>query len=159
MDTILLCLALTVFQEARGEPVEGQRAVATVVLNRAKIRGMSECEVVLEKGQFSWKPDTYMVVTRKGKGKEYRMLKSKIPVRAKGWQASLDAARYALTHADTLQNAEFFHSIHVKPHWNKRFVKVFRIGNHVFYARNPDFQRKKLAKFEATDGSFKVKKA
>lgn len=159
MDTILICLALTVFQEARGEPVAGQRAVATVVLNRARIRNMSECDVVLEKGQFSWKPSTYINATRKGHKKEYRIARNMLPLQAKGWKSSLDAAQYALGNEDTLLGIEFFHSIHAKPQWNRRFVRVFRIGRHVFYARNTDTVRRNVAKMSTSGRRFTVDKA
>ena len=42
----------TVWGEARGEPEDGQRAVASVILNRARSAGMSPTDVVLAKGQF-----------------------------------------------------------------------------------------------------------
>ena len=46
-------LLLTIIGEARGEPVEGQIAVANVILNRSKIRNMSIKDVCLQKYQFS----------------------------------------------------------------------------------------------------------
>lgn len=48
---------LTVVGEARGEPVEGQIAVANVIMNRAKTRGPNIKEVCLAPKQFScWNP-------------------------------------------------------------------------------------------------------
>ena len=52
IKSALLCLALSVFYESRGEPIEGQYAVAEVVLNRASDRNLSVCEVIYEKNQF-----------------------------------------------------------------------------------------------------------
>jgi len=46
-------LFLTLFGEARGEPVEGQIAVANVVLNRTRIRNMSIRDICLQPKQFS----------------------------------------------------------------------------------------------------------
>ena len=48
------CKALTLFHESRGESIEGARAVLTVVHNRMRIDGMTACEVMSAKGQFSW---------------------------------------------------------------------------------------------------------
>ena len=53
MKTALMCLALTIYYEARGEPTIGQYAVAEVVLNRAEKRDLSVCDVVYQPGQFS----------------------------------------------------------------------------------------------------------
>jgi len=50
------CLAQNIYHEARGEPYEGQLAVAYVTLNRTNdpyFHG-TICEVVYEKKQFSW---------------------------------------------------------------------------------------------------------
>lgn len=46
-------LAATVYHEARGEPIEGQIAVAHVILNRALKRGLTVQEVVFQRKQFS----------------------------------------------------------------------------------------------------------
>jgi N-acetylmuramoyl-L-alanine amidase len=46
-------LALTIYGEARGEPIEGQIAVGCVIRNRALARKESYKEVCLEPKQFS----------------------------------------------------------------------------------------------------------
>lgn len=50
------CLAETIYHEARGEPFDGQRAVASVVLNRTDIPEFPSeiCKVVYQPGQFAW---------------------------------------------------------------------------------------------------------
>jgi len=53
----ILCVALAVYFESRGEPLEGQYAVASVVWNRRNDPRWPNhtCEVVSEEGQFeSW---------------------------------------------------------------------------------------------------------
>lgn len=55
MITGILCLALNVYHEARGEPEIGQMAVAHVTLNRLD-RYDSLCDVVYAPHQFSWQP-------------------------------------------------------------------------------------------------------
>jgi spore germination cell wall hydrolase CwlJ-like protein len=57
------CIALTVFAEARGEPYEGQAAVAQTILNRLRAnpqRYADPCDVVLRDNQFhgirDWPP-------------------------------------------------------------------------------------------------------
>lgn len=48
------CLAETVYFESRGEGVEGEEAVAYVVLNRSVLKRQSICDVVHAKDQFSY---------------------------------------------------------------------------------------------------------
>lgn len=53
----LLCVALNVMMEARGEPEAGRLAVAWVTRTRGAERSLGPCDVVFEKlgaAQFSW---------------------------------------------------------------------------------------------------------
>lgn len=52
----LLCMALAIYMEARGEPVETKIAVAAVTLNRTKDKDYpsSVCGVVNQSGQYTW---------------------------------------------------------------------------------------------------------
>lgn len=55
----LAWLAMTIYQEAGGEPWEGQLAVAYVLLRRAEARGQSIPDVCLAPAQFSaWNSDS-----------------------------------------------------------------------------------------------------
>jgi spore germination cell wall hydrolase CwlJ-like protein len=49
------CLALGVYYESRGESIRGQRAVASVIMNRTRSGKFPDtpCGVILQKGQFS----------------------------------------------------------------------------------------------------------
>ena len=48
------CLATAIHYEARGEPIQGRRAVLDVIANRMMATGKSACGVVFQHGQFSW---------------------------------------------------------------------------------------------------------
>lgn len=52
----VLCLALNIYHEARGEPIDGQIAVAAVTLNRVHDPRWPDnvCDVVYQPHQFSW---------------------------------------------------------------------------------------------------------
>lgn len=50
----VLCVALNVLMESRGEPNAGQIGVAWVTRTRSAERDLSPCEVVFEQSQFSW---------------------------------------------------------------------------------------------------------
>lgn len=40
--------------EARGEPLEAQRGVLDVAINRARVKSQTICEVLKAPGQFQW---------------------------------------------------------------------------------------------------------
>jgi N-acetylmuramoyl-L-alanine amidase len=113
LDTKSLnCMAITIYHEARGEPLAGQYAVAYVILNRSETEVFPNtiCGVVAQKGQFyGYKPKT------KRSDKE-------------AWQQAMRVAKaaYNLHDAgyDTTNGALYFNN-------SKR--KGLRIGNHTFY--------------------------
>lgn len=105
----LKCLATNVYMEARGEPMEGQIAVAKVTLNRVKDNTI--CDVVYEPNQFSW--------TNSYKGVAYNV-------------QSLNAAALAFNSNDDFK-ATHFHADYVKPGWRKRLKEGVKIGKHIFY--------------------------
>ena len=59
MMSILLCLALNIYHEARGEPLIGQEMVASVTLNRvaSPLYPDNVCDVVYQPRQFAWTAD------------------------------------------------------------------------------------------------------
>lgn len=116
------CLARAIYYEARGEPLEGQLAVANVVLNRAASGRYpaSLCEVVRQPAQFSF--------VRRGR----------IPAaphdaswaRAVGI-ASVAAQRFA---SGLTPNVLWYHADYVAPSWGRRLTRVAKIGAHIFYS-------------------------
>jgi spore germination cell wall hydrolase CwlJ-like protein len=117
----IACLAKNIYMEARGEPIEGQIAVAQVTLNRLNTGdfGSTICKVVYAKNQFSW-------TNEKAK-----------PIKAnKEWEASIIVATAVLKGSIHLPNfnALYFHTRQVRPMWAKTKTRVARIANHIFYA-------------------------
>jgi spore germination cell wall hydrolase CwlJ-like protein len=121
------CLALAIYFESRAESVEGQQAVAAVVLNRVRDEKFPDdiCDVVYEGGgkrgrcQFSWFCDG----------------RSDKPRDSVAWQRSLDVADAALGGeiSDPTDGALYFHSTSVRPKWRKKMTMTAAIDNHVFY--------------------------
>lgn len=115
------CLATNIYHEARGEPVEGQLAVALVTLNRVASNKFHNtvCGVVYAKYQFSWTLD-----------------KSKRVRDKKAWQDAIAVATSVLTYPARYANfkATHFHTRQVQPRWAKSRQVVAVIGNHIFYA-------------------------
>jgi N-acetylmuramoyl-L-alanine amidase len=56
LSSSILCLALTVYIEARSQPIKSQIAVAAVTVNRTRSKGFPKtvCEVVKQPGQYQW---------------------------------------------------------------------------------------------------------
>ena len=117
----LVCLAQNIYHEARGEPLEGQIAVAQVTLNRVKSSNFHHtvCGVVYADRQFSWTNSPIKTVRD-----------------TKAWESSVRIAEAILAKRITLPKfkALYFHSKKVNPNWNRKKQIVAKIGNHVFYA-------------------------
>ena len=114
------CLASAVYYESRGEPLEGQLAVAEVILNRVRSGRFREsiCGVVTQPSQFSF--------VRGGQIPH-------APRDSAAWQRSVAIAYIAqnrLAEA-TGQDSLFFHATYVRPGWGR--PRIARIGNHIFY--------------------------
>jgi hypothetical protein len=117
------CLANAVYFEARGEPIEGQLAVAEVVLNRAASGRYptSLCGVITQKAQFSF--------IRKGQF-------PRADRGSKAWRKAVAIAQIARAElADSLPaDVLWYHADYVSPSWGKRLNKQAQIGLHIFYS-------------------------
>lgn len=118
----LRCLAGAVYFEARGEPLDGQLAVAKVVINRSTsgLYPSDYCSVVTQRAQFSFV-----------KG-------GRIPQAdesSAAWRRAMAVAQIA--HQDlwkcVADKAMFFHATYVKPGWASRKQQLARIDTHIFY--------------------------
>jgi spore germination cell wall hydrolase CwlJ-like protein len=117
------CLANAVYFESRGEPVQGQLAVADVVMNRAASGHYPAdlCDVVTQKAQFSF--------VRRGH----------IPAADKdspAWRKAVAVARIAAAKVAEAVPAGvlWYHAAYVAPSWRRGLNVKSRIGLHVFYS-------------------------
>lgn len=131
LSSAVICLALNIYHESRGEALIGQHAVAQVTMNRAGWNEANVCEVVLAKHQFSW--TTGLVA--KPSGKAPRLRKAGEPTDEKAWNLAKGVAIVTLKGMipKFLGGANFYHSTSVAPYWSTKFKRVSRIGSHVFY--------------------------
>jgi len=118
------CLANAVYFEARGEPLQGQLAVAEVVMNRAASGRFpaSLCGVVVQRAQFSF--------VRRG-----RMPRADRASEA--WRRAVGVARVAVERkAPRLlpPSCLWYHANYVSPSWGHRLAETTRIGLHIFYS-------------------------
>lgn len=134
-----LCLAQAIYHEARGEPEQGQWAVANVILNRVDSHRYPStiCGVVFQnahKGKFKCQ-FTFACDGRSDMGGDGNRI-----VR-ESWVRSNIIAHAALTEfqagrrPDALPgSALYYHTRSVAPDWSKVFTPVATIGSHIFYS-------------------------
>ena len=117
------CLANAVYFEARGEPLEGQLAVAEVVLNRAGSGRYPTtiCAVVTQPAQFSFVRRG--VIPRADRASE-------------AWRRAVAVARIAQSRATRMlpDNVLWYHANYVSPSWGRRLDRNTQIGLHIFYS-------------------------
>ncbi len=115
----LRCLANGIYFESNGESLEGQLAVAHVIINRARSGrfATSYCGVLTQRGQFSF--------VRGGSVPQ--------APRNAGWYRAVAVARIAEGESwrNPAPGALFFHAARVSPGWNR--PRVAQIDNHIFY--------------------------
>jgi spore germination cell wall hydrolase CwlJ-like protein len=124
------CLARAIYFEARSEPVDGQFAVARVVLNRAESGHYPDtiCRVVYQNAhmrdrcQFSFACD--------GLPDE--------PTESVAWAMALGMAAALVRTEDPLMPAELLQSTHyhadyVHPAWAPKLAMTGTVGRHIFY--------------------------
>jgi len=124
LDEEANCMAVAVYHEARGESVEGQLAVARVIMNRAASGKYptSWCGVVKQPWQFSFvNPHTgYMPSVDKASA---------------CWRKAQGITRLAMVNAVPSLSTDvlWYHANYVAPSWGRRLTRVSQIGAHIFY--------------------------
>ena len=127
MSRELKCLSEALYFEARGEQIEGQIAVADVIINRKKSNQFPStiCGVVSEGSnkrhacQFSYNCDGKLELI--DDKKTYRRIVKLASMILNG------------AFSDVTKGATFFHASEVSPSWSKKFKKTRKIGRHIFY--------------------------
>jgi spore germination cell wall hydrolase CwlJ-like protein len=126
----LNCLTKNIYHEARGEPVDGQYAVAEVTMNRvaSKHYPNTVCDVVYQEkfdvirkrnvSAFSW---TELDVTG--------------PINRKIWNRAWKIAAEVYDEQAELRadGALFYHSKYIRPRWSRGKRRIAKIGRHIFY--------------------------
>ncbi|HEU0309957.1 MAG TPA: cell wall hydrolase [Sphingomicrobium sp.] len=116
------CIAVAVYHEARGESLEGQMAVAKVIMNRAASGKYptSWCGVVKQPWQFSFVRNGRFPSVDRGSA---------------AWRKALGVTRLAVANAVESVPADclWYHADYVAPTWGRRLTRVEKIGAHIFY--------------------------
>ena len=126
----LRCLAENIYFEARGEPLDGQYAVAEVTLNRVRSPHFPKtiCAVVHD---TRWDPQRRRFVAHfswtqmDDRGEPWGPL----------WQQSISVATAVISDAHTpvVPDALYYHTVDVQPYWATNKRSIARIGSHIFY--------------------------
>lgn len=128
----VLCLTVAIYYEARGEPIEGQAAVAQVILNRVQHPDFPDdaCAVVFEPNQFSFVGDPSDLIPP--------MVENEQALRAteRAAKAALEVVEGYHTHITSTH----YHADYVEPYWADLYTLDFRVGNHIFYSCQPELR-------------------
>lgn len=124
--TSLMCLAVAVYFEARGEPLQGQYAVAEVVMNRVADDRYPDtvCGVVFERKAFSFTHD----------GKSDRLPDTPAAEKA------MEVATNVMAGLKMGITSTHYHTVHVKPYWRKHFALDGLVGDHLFYTNTTPYK-------------------
>jgi len=124
LDEQAHCIAVAVYHEARGETLEGQLAVARVIMNRAASGKYPAtwCGTVKQPWQFSF------VNPRTGAFPS-------VDEGSASWRKAQAITRLAISNAvPSLSNdVLWYHADYVAPSWGRRLSRVQKIGTHIFY--------------------------
>lgn len=124
LDEQTNCLATAVYFEARGEALEGQLAVARVIMNRAASGKYpaSWCGTMTQPWQFSF------VNPHTGRYPQ-------VDAASAAWARAQGVARLAAANVIPSVGSDvlWYHATYVAPSWGRRLSRDQQIGAHIFY--------------------------
>lgn len=127
-DRAIGCLAQAIYFEAAFEPLDGQRAIAQVVLNRVRDANFPDsiCGVVYQ----GWQRKTGCQFSFVCDGSLTRR-----PPEADQWAHAWDVALEAVSgHVErAVGTATHYHADYVHPYWGPTLVEIGKVGQHIFY--------------------------
>jgi len=122
LDEEANCIAVAVYHEARGESLEGQLAVARVIMNRAASGKYPStwCGTVKQPWQFSFVRNYQFPYT---------------DTNSHAWRKAVAITRLAVSNAVPSLSGDvlWYHADYVAPSWGRRLTRVDKIGTHIFY--------------------------
>ena len=135
ISAAVMCLAMNLYHEARGETLAGNIAVGYVTMNRvadprypdtvcgvvhqAKYHGWDLVNPIKNRCQFSWYCDGLSDNPQDGKAMLESVLIAKHII--------------AGTVTDISEGATHYHAKYVNPYWSDDMTVVLEVGQHIFY--------------------------
>lgn len=118
----LSCIAVAIYHEARNQDDFGQRAIASVILQRAALSqrwGDTACDIVIPR-QFSFMTSRY----------DYPPIDD-----MRAWKKAMRLAARAMIEGPMpeLRGADHYHARAVTPGWASHMVRIRSVGDHIFY--------------------------
>jgi spore germination cell wall hydrolase CwlJ-like protein len=122
------CMATAIYHEARGETIEGQTAVAQVIMTRVRSDYYPNtiCGVVFQ-GQWNRNSCQFSFACDG---------RTDAPKDGKLWDVAIDVAKKVISgkaFIKEIAEATHYHATYVSPTWRNKMEKIKRIGVHVFY--------------------------
>ena len=121
LDSALMCLAVAIFHEGRGETQKGQYAIAEVIHNRTQNNKFPSnyCDVIKQKGQFSFYKNPNSL---------------KPPTKEKeSWEEAKEVAKnFSKKKTNYTKGAVFFNTNRLGVRFKPTTIPC-RIGGHTFY--------------------------
>ena len=126
----LNCLTRNIYHEARGEPIDGQYAVAEVTMNRvaSKHYPNTVCDVVYQ--------ENFDVIRKRNVSAfSWTELDVVSPINQKIWKRAWKIAEevYDERAERRADGALFYHSKYIRPRWSRGKRRIAKIGRHIFY--------------------------
>jgi len=124
----ILCLSAAIYYEARNQPVDGQLAVAEVIMNRVQSDRYPDdaCEVINQNKQFSYTHD----------GKSDDFLKE--PEQEAVIRAILVASEVLRGEGLGITSTHY-HTTAIMPYWAQFYDYDGKLGDHMFYTMVEDY--------------------
>jgi spore germination cell wall hydrolase CwlJ-like protein len=131
------CLAINTYHEARGQSVAGQLAVMHVVLNRVNSQKFPDtiCGVITQGPTYvNWLGNEWPIRDR-CQFSWYCDGRSDTAEDVKAYDKIKELAEYVTAHQtyDYTEGATYYHADYVSPNWSKKFRKIVKIDEHIFY--------------------------
>jgi spore germination cell wall hydrolase CwlJ-like protein len=114
-DAALICMALNLYHEGRGEPRLGQVGIVHVTRNRAKGKPENVCKIVYARAQFSW------------------TLKNPRVTDLVAFERCLNTALIAWEFTDITGGSDHYHHRSIRPYWTAKMRFTMQLGTHLYY--------------------------
>jgi len=140
IENIVECLATNIYFEARGESLDGKKAVAFVTLNRVESKDFPDdiCSVVYQAKHSTWwkeARDRNVPLRNKCQFSWYCDGKSDRVINLDEYDSLYRLASEVIVgkHEDNTNGAIYYHADYVSPTWRLAFTKTTQIDDHIFY--------------------------
>ena len=135
ISAAVMCLAMNLYHEARGETLAGNIAVGYVTMNRVADKRYPDtvCGVVHQAKYHGW--DLVNPIKNRCQFSWYCDGLSDNPQDGKAMLESVLIAKHIIagTVTDISEGATHYHAKYVNPYWADDMTVVLEIGQHIFY--------------------------